>query len=81
MTKLPDHFFIKYGEKKVMVSILTNASGNYFTVHLEEGNINLKSAGLKTLLWLERGKGATGLAYQLGQLIEQHLVCAQKQDN
>lgn len=73
MTRLPDQFFIKYDEKKVMVSFLTDASGNHFTVHLDDGNIKLKSAGLKSLLWLEKGKGATFLAYQLGQLIEQHL--------
>lgn len=63
-------FYINYGEKQVMVSPRLCPSGNCFTVHLEEGLINLKSEGVKSLLWLEKGKGATWLAFTLGQLIE-----------
>jgi len=70
MAHLYNDFYINYDEKKVMVSQTINKNGNYYTVHLEDGEINLKSEGFKTLLWVEKGKGATGLAYTLGQLIE-----------
>ncbi len=70
MTQLYNDFYINYDGKKVMVSHTTNKNGNFFTVHLEEGDVKLKGEGFKRLLWVEKGKGATGLAYKLGQLIE-----------
>lgn len=63
-------FYINYCEKDVLVSPDMDATGNYFTVHLEEGDVKLKSEGWKTKLWLEKGKGATSLAFTLGQLID-----------
>ncbi|MCW3114134.1 MAG: hypothetical protein JWR18_2530 [Segetibacter sp.] len=53
-----------------MVSPDMDATGNYFTVHLDEGKVKLKSEGWKKKLWLEKGKGATTLAFTLGQLID-----------
>ena len=73
MAYLYNDFYINYDEKKVMVSQTTNKNGTYFTVYLENEEINLKSEGFKTLLWVEKGKGATGLAYKLGRLIERSI--------
>ena len=70
MTQVPVNFYINYGEKEVLVTPKISATGNYFTVHLEEGEVKLKSEGLHKKLWTEKGKGATCLAYKLGQLIE-----------
>ena len=73
MTCLLEDFFIKYLGQDVAVTPLVSATGNYFLVHLDGCNVKLKSEGSTRLLWLERGKGATPLAYALGQLIENNL--------
>jgi len=70
MGQLPENFYISYNEKEVLVSPKVSATGNCFTVHLEEGEVRLKSEGLNKTLWIEKGKGATSLAYRLGLLIE-----------
>lgn len=72
------NFYINYHEKEVLVSPKISAAGNYFTVHLEEGEIKLKSEGLNKKLWIEKGKGATSLAYKLGELIESYKNACQR---
>lgn len=70
MCHVPASFYIKFGEKEVLVSAKKSATGNNYIVYLEEGEVTLKSEGLTKKLWTEKGKGATSLAYKLGQLIE-----------
>ncbi len=70
MPHLPPSFCIHDGEKEILVSPNISSTGSYFTVHLEAGDVKLRSEGMNKKLWIEQGKGATYLAYRLGKLIE-----------
>jgi hypothetical protein len=70
MSHLPPSFYIHDGEKEILVSSDVSPNGSYFTVHLDECEVKLRSEGRNKKLWIEQGKGATSLAYKLGKLIE-----------
>jgi len=70
MSQLPPSFYIYDGEKQILVCQDNSGNANHFIVHLQDGNVKLKSEGVRKKLWIEHGKGATSLAYKLGKLIE-----------
>lgn len=70
MAGVPPAFYINYHNQQILVSLEARKAGCDFIIHLDTGKVKLKSEGSKTKLWIEKGKGATSLAYTLGQLIE-----------
>ncbi len=66
-----DEFFIDYKNELIKVSTVLNGANIYFSVHLTTPVIIAEGVVNGAFLWYDLDKGATPLAAELGEIIDE----------
>lgn len=80
MKNMLPNFSIEFNGEPVMVSRIPSAAGNFYSVQYGNDVVRIKGEGFNSILWIEKGKGATLLAAELGRLIEKYLHLSTRRD-